>query len=131
MKIDFRELRKWNIDLDKIARDRLVRAAEVVVDAARRRCPVGTITRPMYRRGKYAGQTWTSRDGGRLRRSIEHTKGKDWVEGIGEDLPNRSIAIIAGNYWAWYADIVEFQTAYMKPALEESIPKIKEILGVE
>jgi hypothetical protein len=131
MKIDFRELRKWNIDLDKMTRDQLVKAADIVKAAARRRCLVGTITRPMYRRGKYAGQDWTSRDGGRLRNSIQRTNGSETVQGIGEELPNRSIAIIAGNYWAWYSDIVEFYTPYMGPALEESIPMIKTLLGVE
>jgi hypothetical protein len=133
MKIDFRELKKWNIDLDKITRDKLIKGAEIVKAAARRRCPVGTITRPMYRRGKYAGQDWTSRDGGRLRKSIQHTKGHDWVHGIGEMLPGRSIAIIAGNYWAWYADIVEHDrfTPYMRPALEESIPMLRTLWGVE
>jgi len=40
--------------------DRVRKAANVLADAARRNCPVGTVSRPIYRRGPYAGQPWTA-----------------------------------------------------------------------
>lgn len=36
--------------------DRLRDAAEVIASKARSKCPVGTISRPIYKTGKYAGQ---------------------------------------------------------------------------
>jgi len=114
---------------ENVAIERLVEAAEVVANAARQKCPVGTISHPMYKRGKYAGKDWTSRDAGRLKKSIrvvrKKTKsGKAFTQ-------KRNIRVYAGHYLAWYADIVEFYTPYMRPALVNSIPEIKTITGAK
>jgi hypothetical protein len=34
-----------------------------------------------------------------------------------------------GHYKAYYADIVEFYTPFMRPAFEEALPMIKTIIG--
>lgn len=114
---------------EHVALERLVAAARIMADAARSRCPVGTITRPMYKSGKYAGRNWTSRDAGRLKKSIrvvtKRTKsGKAFSS-------KRNVRIYAGHFLAWYADIVEFYTPYMRPALSGSIDSMREALGAE
>ena len=113
---------------ENIAMERLVEAAEVVARNARRRCPVGTISRPIARTGKYAGQPWTSRDAGRLKKSIRVTQkhGKR-----GKPLRSkRNVRIYCGSKMAYYAPIVEYFKPFLRPALTESITEIREILGV-
>jgi hypothetical protein len=63
---------KFDREFDDVSRKRLLKAAKVLKAAVRRggRCPVGTISRPMYRSGRYKGQEWTARDGGALRKSV-------------------------------------------------------------
>lgn len=114
---------------EDVAIGRLVDAAQVVAFAARRRCPVGTISRPMYKRGPYAGQLWTARDAGRLKKSIrvvqKTTKG-------GKPLARkRNVRVYAGNYLAYYAAIVEHSKPFMRPALADSLSEIKSITGAK
>ena len=112
---------------ENVAIDRLVEAAEVVASAARRRCPVGTISRPIYKRGRYAGQPWTSRDGGRLKKSIRVVRKK--TKSGKAFSRKRDVRVYTGHYMAYYARIVEFSKPFMRPALNESIPEIKSIIG--
>jgi hypothetical protein len=117
----------------KRGRQRLKKAARVISAAAKRRCPVGTISRPMYRSGPYAGQPWTSTDAGRLRKSIRIVERDDekWgtmmvsIKSMGY---YGEIRVYAGHYMAYYADIVEFRTPYMRPALAETEHMVKLIL---
>jgi hypothetical protein len=112
---------------ETVAVERLVEAAEVVAKNARQICPVGTTSRPMYKRGKYAGKNWTARDAGQLKKSIRVVQKKTKS---GKALSNkRSIRIYAGHYLAYYADLVEYKTPYMRPALASSISEIKSIVG--
>ena len=123
----------WNPNVmdetfENIGVERLVEAAEVVANTARSKCPVGTISRPMYKTGRYAGQPWTARDAGQLKRSIrvvrKRTKsGKAFSK-------KRDVRVYAGTFLAYYARIVEFYKPYLRPALTQSIPEIKSILGV-
>jgi len=98
---------------------KLVSAGEVIAEKARAKCPVGTISRPMYQKGRYAGQYWTARDAGALKKTIRVVQ----KEG------KKDVWIIAGNKKVYYARIVEFYTPFMRPALRSSIRKIKTILG--
>lgn len=99
---------------------RLIAAGEEVKKKAMSLCPVGTISRPMYKTGKYAGQYWTARDAGALKKSIRVvTK----YGGTGHN-----VWIIAGNKKAYYAQIVEFYTPFMRPALNRSKSKIRTII---
>ena len=113
---------------EDVAIDRLVEAGEVVAVAARRRCPVGTVSRPMYRRGPYAGQPWTARDAGQLRNSIRVTQK---LSKGGKPLARkRNVRVYAGHFLAYYARIVEHSKPFMRPALAQSILEIRSIIGV-
>jgi hypothetical protein len=89
------------------------------------------ISRPVYKKGPYAGEPWTARQAGSLLRSVRVTQKKEDMgkTGLVADLTN--IRIYAGNYMAYYADIFEFYTPFMRPAFNESESAIKEICGVE
>lgn len=114
-------------EFEHIAIERLIKAANIVKAAARRRCPVGTISRPMYRTGPYAGQVWTSRDAGRLRKSIRVVRKKTPTGRAFSK--KRNVRVYAGHFLAYYAAIVEHSRPFMRPALEESIPMIKTLIG--
>lgn len=122
---------------EDVAIEKLVKAANIVRAAARRRCPVGTVTRPMYRSGPYAGAPWTSRDAGRLRKSIRVTR-KKTKSGKAFSKKN-NVRVYAGSYPpgirdqddAYYVLIVEFSKAFLRPALAESIPMIQTMIGAK
>lgn len=106
--------------------ERLEAAAEVVAAKARTDCPVGTLSRPIYRRGSYKGETWTKRDAGALKKTIRVTKKEE--EGI-VIAKFRNVWIMAGNYNVYYARIVEYYgKSFLRNALINSIPEIKSIL---
>jgi len=120
---------KFDEEFDNVAIERLVEAGEVVAGAARQKCPVGTISRPMYKTGPYAGQPWTARDAGQLKKSIRVTRKHSKT---GKLLAKkRDVRIYVGNFLAYYASIVEYSKPFMRPALAQSIPAIKTIIGVK
>lgn len=107
--------------------DRLRKAAELVAERARGKCPVGTISRPIYRSGPYAGQPWTARDAGALKRTIRVVEKRE-PHGI-EIARARNIRVYAGNYLVYYARIVEYAgRPFLRPALNASKIEIREIL---
>ncbi len=122
----------WNPNVadeafENVAIERLVKAAEILKENTRRRCPVGTISRPIYRRGHYAGQPWTARDAGQLKRSIRVTRKHSKT---GKPLMRkRSIRVYAGHYLAYYASIVEHSRPFMRPALAQSIAAMRAAIG--
>ena len=128
MRIEFFEPNKFDTELKGIALKRLKDAAEVIEKEAEGLCPVGTRSRPMYKTGPYAGQKWTSRDGGRLKKSIRtvipYDTGKDFTS-------KTNVRVYAGHYMAWYAAIVEFYTPFMRKAKNKSRNKVKSALGVK
>jgi hypothetical protein len=116
-------------EFENVAIERLVEAAEVVADEARRRCPVGTVTRPMYKTGRYAGKEWTARDGGQLKGSIRVTQKKS--KGGKPLSKKRNVRVYAGHYWAYYANIVEHYKPFMRTALANSLSAVKSIIGAK
>lgn len=109
--------------------DRVRKAAQVIADAARRNCPVGTVSRPMYKRGPYAGQNWTARDAGMLKRSVRVVEKNDWGAQTGLVVAQiRNIRVYAGHYLAWYSAIVEHATPFLRPALNASKNEVRSIL---
>jgi len=93
----------------------------LIAKKAKAKCPAGTTSRPMYQKGRYAGQEWTKRDAGALKKTIRSVmkKGK------------KDVWIIAGNKTVYYARIVEFYTPFMRPALNSSKAAAKRILGAK
>jgi hypothetical protein len=120
---------KFDETFENVAIERLVEAAEEVAAAARRDCPVGTVTRPMYKRGPYAGQNWTARDGGQLRDSIRVVRQKS--KSGKAFLKKRNVRVYAGHYLAYYARIVEFSNPFMRRALASSLGAVKSIIGAK
>jgi len=100
---------------------KLESAGQVIAEKARAKCPVGKTSRPMYQTGRYAGQSWTARDSGALKKSIRVVQRK----GVND------VWVIAGNKQVYYARIVEYYTPFMRPALRSSLRRIKTILGAK
>ena len=123
----------WNPNVmdqtfENVAIERLVEAAEVVVTTARQKCPVGSITRPMYRKGPYAGQPWTARDAGALKKTIRVVRRK--TESGKAFSKKRNVRVYAGNFLVYYASIVEFGgKQFLRPAFNQSVSQIKTIVG--
>lgn len=112
---------------------RLRKAAEVIANNTRKECPVGTESRPIYKKGPYAGQPWTARDAGALKKSVRVVERKN--EKNGHELvqfaslgPYGIIRVYAGHYLAYYAAIVEHATPFMRPAVNVSKGQVKSIL---
>lgn len=121
---------KFDLQIENVAIERLVEAAEEVATAARGECPEGSISRPIYKRGPYAGKPWTARDAGALKKTIrvrqKHSK-------AGRPLKRkRNVRVYAGNYIVYYARIVEYAGhTFLRPALWNMTAKIKQILGAK
>jgi len=119
---------KYDQTFEDIAIGRLVEAAEIVRDKAKSRCPVGTISRPMYKTGPYAGQPWTSRDAGRLKASIRITRKRTKTGRLSR---KKNVRVYAGHTTAFYANIVEHYTPFLNPAFVSSYSEIKSIVGAK
>ena len=120
---------EFDLMFEGVAVERLVEAAELVKGIAKFKCPAGTKNTPIYKTGRYAGQPWTAREAGLLRKSIRVVR-KKTKSGKAFSKKN-SVRIYAGHYLAWYAQIVEFYTPYMRPALTDALPQVKEIVGAK
>jgi hypothetical protein len=111
---------------------RVEEAARVLANAIRSRTPVGTTTRPMYRRGPYAGQFWTARDGGELRRSVRVVKGNKLRAGKTQGVLVWRIGdfrVYIGHAKAYYVHIVEHYTPFIRPTFDAMLSHLKIILG--
>ncbi len=127
-------IENWNPNafdqtFEDVAIERLVEAAEVVASNARQHCPVGTVSRPMYKRGPYAGQPWTARDAGRLKKSIRVVQ-KTTKGGIPLSR-KKNVRVYAGSYLAYYSRIVEYSRPFLRPAFSASLSAIKAITGAK
>jgi len=120
---------KFDETFEDVLMNRLMEAGEVVADNARRKCPTGTVSRPMYRTGPYAGQPWTSRDAGRLKKSIRVTRKK--TKSGKAFSRKRNVRIYAGHRTAYYASIVEHSKPFLRPAFEQSLKDVKDIIGAK
>ena len=130
-RIAFWDVKPLNQEIMRNGMKRLKKAGEVVAKKARSKCPVGTISRPVYKTGKYAGMYWTARTAGSLKKSIRVTE----KHGAGESggyitirAGQLEIRIYAGTDKVYYAQIVEFRTPFMRPALDASRSQILSIM---
>jgi hypothetical protein len=120
-------------EVSKNCQSRMTKAAKVLAAAVRAKCPVGTISHPMYEKGKYKKCPWTKRDGGSLKRSVRVVEKKDKY-GVDIIAKYASIGIVGGprvyvgNYYAYYAQIVEFYTPFMRPTVQTMQGEMKSIL---
>ena len=112
---------KYDTQIYGNAMDRLEKAGNAIAEKARAKCPVGTISRPMYKTGYYANQPWTVRDVGALKETIRV------VRKYGD--PTHDVWVMAGNKVTYYAQIVEFYTPFLRPAFNGSKSEIKTIIS--
>ena len=119
---------KFDQSFEDVSVERLVKAAEIIKRSTKAKCPVGTITRPIYRTGRYAGQFWTARDRGELKRSVRVVRRKTKS---GKSLTKkRNVRIYVGHKKAFYARIVEYSKPFMRPAFTQSLPAVRAEIGV-
>lgn len=130
MRVEAWNPEKYDEQFEKASVERLVEAAEAIADAARSRCPVGTVSRPVYKRGPYAGQPWTARDAGALKKTI---RVRQKTSKSGKPLRRKAnVRVYAGNYLVYYAKIVEYAgRAFLRPALWNSLSRIRQIMGAK
>ena len=130
MRVEAWNPEKYDEQFEQASVERLVEAAEAIADAARSRCPVGTVSRPVYMRGPYAGQPWTARDAGALKRTI---RVRQKTSKSGKPLKRKAnVRVYAGNYLVYYAKIVEYAgRAFLRPGLWNSLARIKQIMGAK
>lgn len=114
---------------EEATKEQFDEAAQTVAQAVRRRCPVGTVSRALYRRGPYAGQYWTARDAGALRKSVRVVRGKDKSGGGMLIFRAADVRVYIGHKKAFYASIVEHYTPFVRPALDGVLSRVKDILG--
>jgi hypothetical protein len=106
---------------------RITEAGEIVAKKTREnlkkkigRGDTKNITRPVYKTGAYAGQSWTARTAGDLMASIRVVK-KHGLKG--------NVWIMVGNDDVWWGPIFEFYNKpFLRPALSSSKAEIKRVL---
>lgn len=117
-----------NADMDRVTTDQMVEAAEVIAQEVRSRAPVGTTSRPMYRKGVYAGQPWTARDAGQLKKSVRVVRKRTPKGRLSK---KKNVRVYVGHYLAYYASIVEHSEPFMRPAVVQTHARVKQILGAK
>ncbi|GAH09466.1 unnamed protein product [marine sediment metagenome] len=129
-RIDFWDVKPLNQEIMRNGMKRLRKAGGVVKSKARSKCPVGTLSRPMYKTGRYAGQYWTARDAGALKKSIRVVEKHGGEAGgyITIRAGQLEIRVYSGTAKVYYAQIVEFYTPYLRPALNASKSRILSIM---
>lgn len=131
-RIAFWDVKPLNREIMRNGMKRLRKAGEVVKRKARSSPVVNrsTISRPMYETGRYAGQFWTARDAGALKKTIRVVVKREgeYAGYITIKAGQLEVRIYAGTAKVYYAQIVEFYTPFMRPALEASKSQIKSIM---
>ena len=117
--------KKYDPIFAEASMDRIRTGAGLVAAEIRVRCPVGTVSRPMYKTGRYEGKDWTMRDAGMLKRSIrvvekEETGWKVWQD--------KDVRVYVGHYLAWYAQIVEYYTPFVRTGWRSALPRAKNVI---
>lgn len=119
-----------------VAYDRLLTASYLVKDTTARRLRgqiKRNINRPVYKTGPYAGEPWTARHAGEMLRSVRVVQKKEDMDPqtAAKVADFTNIRVYTGNFLAYYADIFEFTTPFMRPAFNDSLSEVKSICGVE
>lgn len=113
MRIESWNPNKFDETFENIAMDILVRAGEIIAEKAKKHInPKLNLSRPVYKKGNYRDLPWTSRDAGRLKRSIRVVRKK--IKGGKAFSRRRNVRVIAGHYTAYYPYWVEFGSSTIK-----------------
>jgi len=124
VKLNFKQ---YDEVIAKACMDRIRVAANVLKNAAKERCVIGTVNRPLKPGQKY----WMEREVGAMRKTIRT------VEKTGEKgLTGRDVRVYAGNFKTWWATQMEFgrggwkggRRSFMRPAIRATKSEIKFIL---
>lgn len=136
MRIERWDPNRMDATFENVAVERLVKAAKVVRAKTKRKlaAQIGRgkttgINRPVYLTGDYAGEPWTAREFGQMLDSVRVVRKRTKVRKALSK--KRSVRIYAGHYLAFYANIFEYYRPFMRPALEESVPMIKTLIGAK
>lgn len=136
MRIERWDPNRMDATFENVAVERLVKAAKVVRAKTKRKLAeqIGRgkttgINRPVYLTGDYAGEPWTAREFGQMLDSVRVVRKRTKVRKALSK--KRSVRIYAGHYLAFYANIFEYYRPFMRPALEESVPMIKTLIGAK
>jgi len=132
-RIAFWDVKPLNQEIMRNGMRRLRKAGEVVARKARSKFPpIGSknISRPMYQRGRYKNQPWTARVAGSLKKTIRVVEKHGAEAGPYVEIRagQLNIRVYAGTKMVYYAQIVEFYTPYLRPALNASRSKILSIM---
>lgn len=117
--------KEYNQEFMNVSMDRLEKAANVVATSARGLVHVGKVTRPVYKTGKNAGQPWTARTPGSLKKTIRVVKKHKF-----DIATKRNIRVYAGNYIVFYAQLHEntVKPPFLETAWKRSLSTIKGII---
>jgi len=120
------------VEIEKMAMDRIEKAAEIVASIARDLVPIGK-PRPVYKKGQYAGKAWTARESQTLKDSIR-------VRRLSGD-PFFNVRVYAGarqsdKLTAYYAHMVEYGSVhnitprkpFLRPAMRLARDRIANIM---
>jgi len=108
---------------------RMRKAAKVLEEQVEANCPAGTVERPMYKTGPYAGQFWTARDAGQLKRSVRQVEPYDQLFGFTVASDHyANVRVYVGTKKAYYAQIVEYSRPFLRPAVESTRGRVKTVL---
>ena len=124
IKFDFEQ---YDGQIAKASMERLRKGAEAIRGAAKAKCIVGTVNRPLKPGQPY----WMERTPGAMRETIRvsEKQGKQGLE-------NRDVWIIAGNKKTWWATQMEFgrggwkggRKSFMRPALRSTKHEVQNII---
>jgi hypothetical protein len=122
---------QYDGQIAKSCMERIVKAAGVIAESARSKCKEGNISRPVSSKGKYAGQFWTERTPGAMRKTIRVVE-KHGAAGF----VSRDVRVIAGNKKTWWATQMEFGRGkwkggakpFLRPAMNGSKSEVQSII---
>ena len=119
-------------EFENVAMGRLLEAADELKKTTKRNLQtrIGHGKTTGINRPPYRGQPkWTGREFGTLMKSLRVTQKKSKT---GRPLTKkRDCRVYAGTWMAYYANIFEHYTPFMRPALNMALPEIKRIIGVK
>ena len=118
---------QYDGQIAKASMDRLRKAADIIRDAAKAKCVVGTVTREVKAGQKF----WMERTPGAMRDTIRTVEKKG-----AHGLVGRDVRVYAGNKKTWWATQMEFGRGgwkggakpFMRPALRSTKSEVQAVI---